>query len=97
LKSVNFHEDAFTEMIEASKYYEERALGLGMSFLDSIEEAVDQVLANPEICQLVGDLVRQKLVKRFPYSVLYVIEPGCLRVMAIAHQKRRPGYWRYRL
>jgi toxin ParE1/3/4 len=97
VKTVNFHEDAFAEMIEASKYYEERALGLGMSFLDSIEEAVDQVLANPEACQLVSDLVRQKLLKRFPYSVLYVIEPECLRVMAIAHQKRRPGYWRYRL
>jgi toxin ParE1/3/4 len=97
LKIVNFHEDAFTEMIEASKYYEERALGLGMSFLDSIEEAVTQVLANPEACQLIGDLVRQKLVKRFPYSILYVIEPECLRVMAIAHQKRRPGYWHSRL
>jgi toxin ParE1/3/4 len=97
LKIVNFHEDAFTEMIEASKYYEERALGLGMSFLDSVEEAVTQVLANPEACQLIGDLVRQKLLKRFPYSILYVIEPECLRVMAIAHQKRRPGYWHSRL
>lgn len=97
MKIVNFHEDALIEMIEASKYYEERALGLGMSFLDSIEEAVGQVSANPEACQLVGDLVRQKLVKRFPYSVLYVIEPECLRIMAISHQKRRPGYWRYRL
>jgi toxin ParE1/3/4 len=84
-------------MIEASKYYEERALGLGMSFLDSVEEAVTQVLANPEACQLIGDLVRQKLLKRFPYSILYVIEPECLRVMAIAHQKRRPGYWHSRL
>ena len=94
---VNFHEDAYTEMVEASKYYEERATGLGMAFLDSVEEAVDQIKENPEAYILVGDEVRQKLLKRFPYSALYVIEPDNLRVIAIAHQKRRPGYWRYRL
>jgi len=94
---VTFHEDAETEMNEAARYYEERALGLGMSFLDAIEEAVDQVLANPEAYQLVGDDVRHKILRRFPYSVLYAIEPDRIRVMAVAHQKRRPGYWCYRL
>jgi len=97
MRKVTFHEDAETEMNEAARYYEERALGLGMSFLDAIEEAVDQVLANPEAYQLVGDDVRHKILRRFPYSVLYVIEPDRIRVMAVAHQKRRPGYWCYRL
>jgi len=97
MRKVTFHEDAETEMNEAARYYEERALGLGMSFLDAIEEAVDQVLANPEAYQLVGDDVRHKILRRFPYSVLYAIEPDRIRVMAVAHQKRRPGYWCYRL
>ena len=97
MRKVTFHEDAETEMKEAARYYEERALGLGMSFLDAIEEAVDQVLANPEAYQLVGDDVRHKILRRFPYSVLYAIEPDRIRVMAVAHQKRRPGYWCYRL
>ena len=96
MRKVTFHEDAETEMNEAARYYEERALGLGMSFLDAIEEAVDQVLANPEAYQLVGDDVRHKILRRFPYSVLYAIEPDRIRVMAVAHQKRRPGYWCYR-
>lgn len=47
--------------------------------------------------QLVGDEVRHKLLIRFPYSILYVIEPDRIRVVAVAHQKRRPGYWSYRL
>lgn len=97
MRKVTFHEDAETEINEAARYYEERAPGLGMSFLDAVEEAVDQVLANPEAYQLVGDEVRHKILRRFPYSVLYVIEPDRIRVMAVAHQKRRPGYWRYRL
>ncbi|MDO9585381.1 MAG: type II toxin-antitoxin system RelE/ParE family toxin [Syntrophales bacterium] len=88
MRKVTFHEDAETEMKEAARYYEERALDLGMSFLYAVEEAVEQVLANPEAYQLVGDEVRHKILKRFPYSVLYVIEPDRVRVMAIAHQKR---------
>ena len=97
MMKVTFHEEADAEMNEAAQYYEERAMGLGMSFLDAVEESVDKVLANPEAYQLVGDEVRHKLLRRFPYSILYVLEKDCIRIMAVAHQKRRPGYWRYRL
>ena len=97
MRKVTFHEDADAEMNGAAQYYEERAFGLGLAFLDAIEEAVDNVLENPEAYQLVGDEVRHKLLRRFPYSVLSVIEPDRIRVVAVAHQKRRPGYWSYRL
>jgi toxin ParE1/3/4 len=97
MRKVTFHEDADAEMNEAAQYYEKRAFGLGLSFLDAIEEAVDKVVENPEAYQLVGDEVRHKLLSRFPYSVLYVIEPDRIRIVAVAHQKRRPGYWSYRL
>jgi hypothetical protein len=42
-----------------------------------------------------GD-VRWWLVKRFPYSVLYRIRDDHIRILAIAHQKRRSFYWRRR-
>jgi len=48
--------------------------------------------------QSVGDEVRKAPVARFPYNVLYAIEPDeRIRVIAVAHQKWRPGYWRKRL
>ena len=97
MRKVTFHEDANAEMNDAAQYYEERAFGLGLSFLDAVEDAVDKVLEDPEAYQLVGDEVRHNLLMRFPYSVLYVIEPDRIRVVAVAHQKRRPGYWSYRL
>jgi len=97
MKTVTFHEDANAEMNDAAQYYEERALGLGLSFLDAVEGPVDKILENPEAYQLVGDEVRHKLLIRFPYSLLYVVEPERIRVVAVAHQKRRPGYWSYRL
>jgi hypothetical protein len=48
MRKVTFHEDADAEMNEAAQYYEKRAFGLGLSFLDTIEEAVDKVVENPE-------------------------------------------------
>ena len=63
-----------------------------VSCLDAVEDAVDKILENPEAYQLVGDEVRHKLLMRFPYSLLYVVEPDRIRVVAVAHQKRRPGY-----
>jgi hypothetical protein len=65
MRKVTFHEDADAEMNDAAHYYEERAFGLGLSFLDAVEDAVDKVRENPEAYQLVGDEVRHKLLIRF--------------------------------
>ena len=97
MRKVTLHEEADAEVNEAAKYYEERVPGLGLLFLAAVEEAVEKVLADPEAFQLVGDEIRHKLIRRFPYSLLYVIEPDRIRVIAVAHQKRRPGYWSHRL
>ena len=51
-----------------------------VSCLDAVEDAVDKILENPEAYQLVGDEVRHKLLMRFPYSLLYVVEPDLVSV-----------------
>jgi plasmid stabilization system protein ParE len=97
MKQVTLHEEAAAELNEAAKYYEERVPGLGLLFLTALEEATEKVVANPEAFQLVGAEIRHKLLRRFPYSFLYVSESDRICVIAIAHQKRRPGYWSHRL
>jgi len=96
MKKATFHEDAEAEMIEAARYYEERSSGLGLSFLDAVEAAVSEILEYPKACPLLGDHVRRKLLSRFPYGVIFAVEEDRIRVVAIAHLKRRPEYWRYR-
>ena len=98
MRRITFHEEADAEVYEAVLYYEDRAPNLGLAFLDEIEKASQRILANPMASRSVGDEVRQAPVARFPYNVLYVLErDDCIRVIAVAHQKRRPGYWRKRL
>ena len=97
MRKVTFHEEADSEIYEAALYYEDKAADLGLLFLDEIEKAILRILANPMAYPSVGDEVRQAIVSRFPYSILYVIESDeHLRVIAVAHQKRRPRYWKVR-
>ena len=97
MKNATFHEDADAEMIEAAKFYEERSSGLGFSFLAAVEDAVTQIRDNPKAYPLLGGDIRRKLVKRFPYGLIFAEEHDRIRIVAIAHLKRRPEYWRYRL
>ena len=62
-----------------------------------IDDSLEHVVANPEAFPLVSREVRRKPLRRFPYSLFYVIEPGRIRVVAAAHFKRRPNYWHSRL
>jgi hypothetical protein len=71
--------------------------GLGSELLGEVERALDQISSNPERCQRIGPRARRKSLWRFPYSLVYAIYPDRLRIVAFAHQKRRPFYWRKRL
>jgi toxin ParE1/3/4 len=95
-RQVSFHAMAEQELNDAASYYNALRPGLGQAFLDEVERAVTQILAYPEAAPLVNRIVRKKLVRRFPYSVMYSIRPEDIRILAIAHQKRRPFYWRGR-
>ncbi|MGD0886533.1 MAG: type II toxin-antitoxin system RelE/ParE family toxin [Thermodesulfovibrionales bacterium] len=97
MKVITLHPDADEEITEAAQYYEYREPGLGSDLLGEVERAFDQILANPEACQRIGGKVRRKSLWRFPYNLLYAVSPERIRIVAFAHLKRRPFYWRKRL
>ena len=94
--TVYFHPDAESEMNEAAEFLDQEYPGLGTVFLTAVERAVDQIRSGPEAAQLIRGYVRRKLVVKFPYSVVYSVRDTQIRILAVAHQKRRPYYWRSR-
>jgi hypothetical protein len=66
MRKATLHTDAVVEMNEAARYYEERAPGLGLSFIEAVERSVDQIIANSEAYQLAGEDIRRKIMKGFP-------------------------------
>ena len=96
ISRIFFHEAAETELIEAAMFYESEVKGLGQAFLDEVTSAVKQIQAHPEAAPLIGKMIRRKLVRRFPYSLMYSVVADSVRILALANQKRRPFYWHRR-
>ena len=83
-------------MIEASLFYEARSEGLGFEFLDGVQRLIDLMRKHPKLGQSVGGGFRRAVLRRFSFSLIYSEEPGEVVIIAVAHQKRRPDYWRER-
>ena len=85
------------EMTEAAIFFENQAVGLGAEFLDEIERTIEKIQRHPEIGPVVVDDLRRCLLVRFPFSLIYSLEPDGLLIVAVAHQRRRANYWRKRV
>ena len=101
IRRVLFESEASAELEEAALWYEAQRSGLGLAFLAAVDRAVEHLTAWPDAGAAVpgvpvGLSVRQRPVSRFPYRIAYVVAAQELRVLAVAHVRRRPGYWRSR-
>lgn len=91
-----FHPDASAELEDAALFYEAQVPGLGKSFAVEIERTIAIVREYPEAGSPIGPGRRRVLVARFPYSIVYCESLERIVIVAVAHQRRRPGYWRQR-
>ncbi|MFQ5900996.1 MAG: type II toxin-antitoxin system RelE/ParE family toxin [Thermodesulfobacteriota bacterium] len=83
-------------MKAASRYYEERARGLGVEFLDEIEEGLTRIQQFPKAWSIYEGEYRRYILRRFPYGLIYRIESEKIFIIAVNHLNRRPGYWKNR-
>jgi plasmid stabilization system protein ParE len=91
---------AASELEEAAIWYEGKAAGLGYALFEEVDRTVAFIAEFPEAgaaLSLRQPMIRFRPVDRFPYSVVYLLMEGQVVVLAVAHQHRRPGYWRYRM
>lgn len=96
--SVTYHKLAVLELEEAIAHYESRRKGFGLDLLQSVNAALERVVLFPKSCQIhPGTAFRKLVIRRFPYSVIYLEEAESIWVVAFAHQRRKPGYWLDRL
>jgi plasmid stabilization system protein ParE len=93
---ARFHPEAAAEFDEAAQFYESAQAGLGRAFEQEVERAVDRISAFPESATPLGSRVRAAIVRNFPFWVVYRASASEILILAIAHQRRRAGYWRRR-
>ncbi len=91
-----FHPAALAEYLAAALWYGHEG---GRRFADAVDRCVDEICEVP----LAGSPwrgraeIRRRVLRRFPYSVVYAVDAEGVLIVAVAHHRRRPGYWAARL
>lgn len=98
---IRIGEEAEAEMAQAARWYERHREGLGLEFIAAVDRTLRLIEDNPRIGsptpQTSDKAIRRHPVRRFPYHIVYLELDDRLHILAIAHDRRRPGYWRARL
>ena len=99
--SIRFDSEAEAELRAAIGWYEQERAGLGDEFWSEVQHILELIQRHSEIGGRitrvrVRGIARRLPVRRFPYFVVYRERADAIEIVAIAHQSRRPGYWRSR-
>jgi plasmid stabilization system protein ParE len=95
--TLGYHPAVRREVEEARDYYEKRAPGLGIEFVNEFERQVIRIASTPRRWLVVEADVRRALMKRFPYVIYFrQTAPEHVRITAVKHQRRHPAYARDR-
>ena len=95
MKPFRISHPASAEFADAVRWYEQKRKGLGAEFFDAVTQAIELIHTRSEIGAAAGR-TRSWLLSRFPYRVIYRVRDEDIYVVAIAHTRRRPGYWKNR-
>ena len=94
---VEFFPAAATELLEAAKEYEALLSGLGNDFLVEVERLTSVLVELPSLGENLDSIHRRIPLRRFPYALIFRRDGEVIRVVAVAHRRRRPRYWKPRV
>jgi hypothetical protein len=94
--NFNFHSEAENEFNQAIEHYEQCEGGLGFDFALEVYSTIERILAYPTTWPVLEDDVRRCLTHRFPFGVLYSVEPEGIFILSVMHLHRDPEYWKER-
>jgi toxin ParE1/3/4 len=97
MNRVRFHRLALRELFAAAKWCDRERPGSGSRLLSEVDGTIIRIGTAPQQGSPYLHGTRRFVLKRVPYSTIYVALDRLGHIVAVAHQKRRPGYWRRRL
>jgi toxin ParE1/3/4 len=102
VKPERFDPSARTEYLDALRWYRERNIDAAIHFREEVLDAIAVICEFPQRSPLAPGVRRDLKVQRrvlagFPYSIVYVELDAEILILAVAHARRRPTYWRARL
>ena len=94
---IKLHPHARAELRDARTWYFERSPLSAIAFAQTVENALFRISKAPNSFPLADHGTRKFILQRFPFNIFYLTRETEIVIVAVAHQKRRPGYWSNRV
>ncbi len=91
-----FRPVADAEFVNSAEWYENKRSGLGLEFIDHIEELLDKIVNDPLRYPVVLSDIREAIASNFPFAVYYRVKPGRVINLSVFHCSRDPAIWQLR-
>ena len=92
-KPLRFHPQAEQEYLTSLAWYRDRSLIAAVNFESAFEQAAERIRETPQRWPIYFRDFRKYILKQFPFSIVYQDFSSEIVVFAVAHGRRRPGYW----
>jgi len=98
MKSLNveIHPEAIAEARAAREWYQVRSADAADAFLAELDAGIESIRIAPDLYPSYLHGTRRYLMRQFPYLIVYRVTSTTIQVVAVAHGRRRPGYWKAR-
>jgi plasmid stabilization system protein ParE len=93
---INYHPEAAKELVEAFDYYFERSTFAAERFDDEVQRYERQIADDPLFFSSVNGIHRC-IMTTYPYTIRYIVSGDNIEILAIAHHRRKPDYWKSRI
>ncbi len=94
---LEFHPDARIDAFEAYDWYAQRSQNVADAFQEELQDAGRAIQQSPERWASYWFGTRRYLMKRYPFAIVYRLATDRIEIMAVAHGRRKPDYWKRRL
>jgi toxin ParE1/3/4 len=96
-RPIVLHPEAVADARAAAQWYRDRSASAADAFLTELDRAMEKIAEAPEMSPRHVRGTRRFLMRHFPFSIIYRELSGKIEVIAIAHGRRKPRYWKDRL
>lgn len=97
MKPFGFQREAREEVLAAARFYAAESPSLAGRFLDEMDSLIRSICAAPNQFRVIDPPCRRALGSTFPYALAFIDQSERIWIVAVAHLKRRPGYWKDRI
>lgn len=96
-RHVEIHPEAIAEAQAANQWYRERSASAADAYLSELDSAVEAIAENPKMWPRYVHGTRRYIFQRFPFHLVYRKIAVKIEIIAVAHGRRKPGYWKNRM